>query len=318
MSIAANQDQSALTLKKLLPLFIVYLVWGSTYLAIRIAVRPGSGFPPFILAGTRYLTAGSLLWVWSAARKRRMKPTPQEWRTMVLSGVLMLGGGNGLVSWAEQRADSSLAALLVAAVPIWAILIEAIFNRRKPSGFLVLAILVGFGGIALLAVPGMISGEPADVFSILALLAAGFSWALGSVLQARRPVGLDSLVSSGYQMLSGGLGLVIISFLAGEPRPAPKPDAWLAWLFLVLAGSVIAHTSYIIALKTLPIAIATTYTYVNPVIAVILGWLILDERITIWTVGGMLLVLLGVAGVFRERNRGRKRQGRNQEGKHPV
>lgn len=306
MSVATDRESSALTLKKLLPLFIVYIVWGGTYLAIRIAVREGSGFPPFALAGSRYLTAGGILWLWTLLRKRRMKPNVQEWGILVLSGVLMLGGGNGLVSWAEQRADSGLAALLVAAVPIWAILIEAVLNRRKPSAFLVSAILVGFGGIALLAVPGMLSGEPADVLSILALLAAGFSWALGSVLQSRRPVGLDPLVSSAYQMLSGGLGLVIISQMVGEPKPSPKPDAWLAWLFLVLFGSVIAHTSYIISLKTLPISIATTYTYVNPVIAVVLGWLILSEPINGWTLGGMALVLLGVAGVFRERNRRRR------------
>ncbi|MEJ2757153.1 MAG: EamA family transporter [Anaerolineales bacterium] len=258
-----DSADSSLTLKKLSPLLIVYVVWGCTYLAIRIAVREGSGFPPFILAASRYLPAAIILLVASALRRQRMRPTRQEWVTLILSGVLMLGGGNGLVTWSEQHADSSLAALLVAAVPIWAMLIEATVTRRRPSAQLVSAILVGFGGIALLALPGMTSGVRADVLSILALLTAGFSWALGSFLQSRKPVGLDPIVSAGYQMLTGGLALLAISLVSGEPRPTPSTEAWLAWLFLMLFGSVITHTAYIISLKTLPIQIAVTYTYVN-------------------------------------------------------
>ncbi len=306
MTDQTESTDSTLTLKKLSPLLIVYVFWSFTYLAIRIAVREGSGFPPFILAAARYLPAAIILLAASALRRQRMKPTRQEWVTLILSGVLMLGGGNGLVTWSEQHADSGLAALLVAAVPIWAMLIEASADRRRPSARLVSALLVGFGGIALLAVPGMVSGVRADVLSILALLIAGFSWALGSFLQSRKPVGLDPVVSAGYQMLTGGLALLLISLVSGEPRPTPSTEAWLAWLFLVLMGSVITHTAYIISLKTLPIQIAVTYTYVNPVFAVLLGWLVLDEQITFWTLGGMVLVLLGVAGVFRERYAGKK------------
>lgn len=297
---AAQTNQSA-SIQKLIPLFIVYVVWGTTYLAIRIAVREGSGFPPFIMAACRYLPAALILLAASIFRHQRMKPTPQEWRTLIFSGILMLGGGNGLVTWSEQHADSGLAALLVAAVPIWAMLIEATADRRRPSLLLVASLLVGFGGIALLAVPGMISGGRADVLSILGLLIAGFSWALGSFLQSRKPVNLDPIVSSGYQMLAGGLALLLISTVSGEPLPTPTTEAWLALLFLMLMGSVVAHTAYIIALKTLPIQIAVTYTYVNPVIAVLLGWLVLHEEITLWTIGGMVLILLGVTGVFRER-----------------
>lgn len=301
MGSATMPKDSKLTVRKLSPLFIVYLVWGCTYLAIRVAVREGSGFPPFSLAAFRYLPAALILLAASALRHQRMKPTPQEWGTLILSGVLMLGGGNGLVTWSEQHADSGLAALLVAAVPIWAMLIEATVDRRRPSVLLIFALLVGFGGIALLAVPGMVSGGRADVLSVVGLLTAGFSWALGSFLQTRRPVHLDPIVSAGYQMLIGGLTLLLIAVVSGEPRPTPSTEAWLAWLFLMLFGSVITHTAYIISLKTLPIQIAVTYTYVNPVIAVLLGWLVLDETITWWTIGGMVLILLGVMGVFRER-----------------
>jgi drug/metabolite transporter (DMT)-like permease len=289
------------TLKGLLPVFIVYLAWGATYLAIRFGVREGSGFPPFSFASLRYLSAGGLLWLWGFLRKRRVRPTKEEWRTLALSGLLMLVGGNGMVTWAEQQADSSLAALLVAAVPIWAILIEAVLNRRLPSFRLLAAVLVGFGGISLLAVPGMLNGVKAEILSIGALLIAGFSWALGSVRQVRWPVSLDPAMNSGYQMLVGGLGLFVMSRLAREPVPTPTRESWLAMIFLVLFGSVLAFTAYVTALKNLPIQIVMTYTYVNPVIAVLLGWAILDEQITSWTLGGMVLVLLGVVGVFRER-----------------
>jgi len=288
-------------LSNLLPLFIVYLAWGATYLAIRFGVREGSGFPPFSFASLRYLSAGGLLWLWSFLRKKRIRPRRQDWTTLALSGLLMLVGGNGMVTWAEQHADSSLAALMVAAVPIWAILIEALLNKKPPTLRLLTAVLVGFCGIALLAVPGMLKGIRAEVLSIGALLVAGFSWALGSVRQVRWPVSLDPAISSGYQMLIGGLGLFFMSRLAGEPLPTPTRESWLALIFLALVGSVLAFTAYVTALKNLPIHVVMTYTYVNPVIAVLLGWLILDEQITGWTLGGMALVLLGVVGVFRER-----------------
>jgi len=290
-----------ISLQGLVPVFIVYLAWGATYLAIRFGVREGSGFPPFSFASVRYLSAGGLLWLWGILRKRRMRPTRQEWRTLILSGILMLVGGNGMVTWAEQQADSSLAALLVAAVPIWAILIEAVLNRKRPSLQLLAAVLTGFSGIALLAIPGMLKGVQAEVLSIGALLIAGFSWAMGSVRQVRWPVSLDPAMSSGYQMLIGGMGLFVLSRLSGEPVPSPTIESWIALVFLSIFGSVLAFTAYVTALKTLPIQVVMTYTYVNPVIAVLLGWAILDEQITAWTLGGMFLVLLGVVGVFRER-----------------
>jgi drug/metabolite transporter (DMT)-like permease len=296
-----ENSEQPLDFIRLLPVFIVYLAWGSTYLAIRFGVREGSGFPPFSFASLRYLSAGVLLWVWGLLRKRRIRPTREEWPTLILSGLLMMLGGNGMVTWAEQRADSSLAALLVAAVPIWVILIESVLNKKPPSFRLVAAVLIGFGGIALLAVPGMLKGVQAEILSIGALLVAGFSWALGSVRQVRKPVSLDPAMSSGYQMLAGGLGLFILSRMAGEPVPTPSRESWMALIFLSLVGSILAFTAYVTALKTLPIHVVMTYTYVNPVIAVLLGWLILDEQITGWTLGGMALVLLGVAGVFRER-----------------
>lgn len=301
--------EQPLSLVRLLPVFIVYIVWGSTYLAIRLVVREGSGFPPFAAAAYRFLTAGALIWLWGRLTGKQMRLQREEWLTLVMSGVLMLTAGNGLVSWAEQQADSSLAALLIGATPIWAILIESVLDRRMPSLLLVGAILVGFGGIALLVLPGMSTGGEAHLWSIIALLTAGFTWALGSFRQARKPVGLDPIISSGYQMLFGGAGLLLTSLTLNEPRPAPTTEAWLAWGFLLVFGSLLAYTAYITALKTLPIQIVMTYSYVNPVIAVFLGWLVLSEPITVWTIAGTALVLLGVAGVFRERRLRRRANG---------
>jgi drug/metabolite transporter (DMT)-like permease len=282
-------------------LFVVYLVWSSTYLAIRLAVREGAGFPPFTLGFMRAAVAGVILLAWNRLRGENLKLTRQELFTLAASGVLLWLGGNGLVTFAEQRADSGLAALMVSASPIWAALIEAVIDRRLPSLQLTLALLVGFGGIALLTTPALMSGVRADTIAILALIGAPVTWAAGSVLQARRPVKHAPRTSSAYQMLFGAVGFALVIFLVKEPLPTPTQEAWLAWLYLLVFGSLFAFTSYVIALRLLPTRIVMTYAYVNPVLAVVLGWIVLGEQITWWTVAGTALVLLGVAGVFRER-----------------
>ncbi|HEY45545.1 MAG TPA: EamA family transporter [Anaerolineae bacterium] len=286
----------------ILHLSIVYVIWGSTYLAIRIAVREGSGFPPFTMSMTRVLLAGTLLLMLGALRRKRIRPSREELLVLLGSGLLLWTGGNGLVTWAEQQADSGLAAMIVATIPIWVALIEALVDRRLPTIRLVLALLVGFVGISLLSIPSLRTGMRADVMAVLALLGATISWSVGSVLQNRRAVSLAPQVSAGYQSLAGGLGFLILVLVFGEPKPVPTDQAWLAWGYLVLFGSVIAFTSYVQVLRLLPMSIAMTYAYVNPVIAVLLGALILGEPITLWTISGAVLVILGVAGVFRDRS----------------
>lgn len=149
--------------------------------------------------------------------------------------------------------------------------------------------------------PVLREGVQADVPAIIGLLLAGFSWGLGTIIQSRRPVDVDPTVSSGYQQIFGGIGFVIIALLSKEPLPTPIPQAWLAWAYLVIFGSLFAFTSYVRAVQMLPTSIVMTYPYVNPVIAVFLGWLILTEPITLWTIAGAALALLGVAGVFDDR-----------------
>lgn len=294
--------EKKLTPASLLNLAIIYLVWGSTYLAIRVAVRDEGGFPPFSMAMMRVFTAGCLLLLWAWLSKRRIKPTKVEWITILASGVLLWNGGNGLVVWAEQHADSGLTALIVAASPIWTAILAALLDRKAPSRLLVGSLLVGFTGIGLLAAPSFRSGVRSDLLSTLALIGASLSWSLGSVLQARRPVAISPRASSAYQMLVAGVGFFILARLTGEAEPAPTAAAWLAWGYLVIFGSVLAFTAYVTALRQLPTNVVMTHAYVNPVIAVILGWLILNEEITVWTVAGSALVLLGVYGVFRQRS----------------
>jgi drug/metabolite transporter (DMT)-like permease len=294
-------DEKQINSTGLLNLLVVYLVWGSTYLAIRVAVKDQGGFTPFILGFTRVVAGGSLLIIWGALRGERLKPTKQEILTLVVSGLMLWVGGNGLVNWAEQRTDSGLAALIIAATPIWVAIVEAAIDRKLPSWRMVAALLTGFGGIALLTVPTLRNGVSADIISIIALLLAGLSWGSGSVFQSRRPVELSSVVNAGYQHLVGAIGFGVLVLVLGETWNTPSADAWLAWAYLVIFGSLFAFTSFLRALKLLPTKIVMTYAYVNPVIAVFLGWFILQEKVTAWTLGGALLVLLGVAGVFRER-----------------
>ncbi|MBL7162951.1 MAG: EamA family transporter [Anaerolineales bacterium] len=285
----------------LLNLFVVYFVWGSTYLAIRVAVREGSGFPPFALGAMRVLPAAAILIALGALARKRVRLTRRELVTLIFSGLLLWLGGNGMVNWSEQRADSSIAALMIAATPIWVAITEAILDRRLPSLRFAGALMIGFSGIAVLSWPVLRSGVRADILAIIGLLIAGFSWGLGTILQSRRPVGVQSVVSAGYQQLFGGIGFVLIFLLSSEPVPNPIPEAWWAWGYLVVFGSLFSFTAYVRAVELLPTSIVMTYPYVNPVIAVFLGWIILNEPITMWTIAGAVLVLLGVAGIFQER-----------------
>ena len=292
----------------LINLFSVYLIWGSTYLAIRVGIREGSGFQPFWFGALRVLVAGTLLVLWGVLRKKQVIPSRSDLLILAASGLLLWIGGNGLVILAERRLDSGLAALIVASTPIWVALFESILDQKLPSPILVISLVTGFGGIVILSYPLLSSGVQADILSILALLAASFSWSSGLVLQSRKPVSVSRSVSSGYQQLFGGVFFTLIALAVREPLPTPTGEAWLAWGYLVVFGSLIAFTSFVSALQLLPASLVTTYAYVNPVIAVLLGWLILREPITSWTVTGGLFVLAGVTGIYWVNNRPEKSQ----------
>lgn len=278
---------------------VVYVVWSSTYLAIRVAVHPGAGFPPFAMAALRSLLAFPLLLLLARLRGLRIWPSRRELTSLATSGVLLWTFGNALVVVAEQRVSSGLAAILVATTPLCVTLLEALVDRRWPSKIALLALLIGFLGTALVGYPTLSGGVRADVIAILLLIVASLCWGGGSLLQRRRPIALDATVCAAYQMLFGGLGVLAFSLLFREPLPTPTTTAWLAFAFLLVFGSLISFTSFLTALHLLPTRVVFTYGYVNPVLAAFLGWLILDETLPGTTFLGAALVLLGVAGAFR-------------------
>jgi drug/metabolite transporter (DMT)-like permease len=284
-------------------LLIVYLVWGSTYLAIRVAVRPGAGFTPFILGAMRVLVAGSILLILGALSHKRLRLTYKEFLTLSGSGTLLWLGCNGLVMLGEQHADSGVTALIIASTPMWTAVIDAAWSRKMPSLLLIASLLIGASGIVILSMPLILSGLKADFLSVVVLVSGSLCWACGTVIQTKNPTELAPGVSSGYQQIFGGIGFITVAFLLREPLPHPIPEAWAALLYLMVFGSLIAFTSYVQVLTQLPMNIVMTYGYVNPIIAVILGWLILGENFSPWTVAGAALILLGVSGVFRANTR---------------
>ena len=301
-------DKKKVTPAGLVHLFIVYFVWGSTYLAIRIGIRDGAGFEPFWFGGLRVLTAGILLILWGLLRGKNIRPSRKDLVILASTGLLLWIGGNGLVVIAERQIDSGIAALIVAGTPIWVALFDSLIDSQIPSRQVIISLLVGFLGIVTLSYPVFTSGVRADLLSILAVVLASISWSAGLVLQTRRPVSLDRGVSSGYQQLFGGIFFALIALSVGESLPNPTTEAWLAWGYLVIFGSIIAFTSFVTALQMLPTRLVTTYAYVNPVIAVLLGWLIIGEPITAWTIAGGVLVLIGITSIYRTSDSSLKEQ----------
>ncbi len=289
-------------------LLIVYVVWGSTYLAIRIAVREGSGFPPFYMAGTRILIASAILFLMCMLRGKSLKPTPRDWKVFAASGVLLWFGGNGLVSWSEMRAASGYAAILVGSQPLWTMFLESVVDRRRPTWRMIAALIVGLAGIVVLNYHVLRNPTRDQVAPAIALCCAVMLWGTGMVLQKRKPVSLSGEANSAFQLLFGGCALLLAAVITREPRPAPTTEALLAWGYLIVFGSVIAFTSFVKVLQMLPISIVTTYAYVNPIIAVLLGAIFISEPITRYTVAGSALTLLGVAGVFHEQQQRKQQQ----------
>lgn len=288
-----------LSRKGIFYLCLVYVLWSTTYLAMRLGVRSGSGFPPFFFGTLRMPAAALILLVTARLQGARMRPTRSEWRSLAASGTLMWLGGHGLILWAEQYAASGLACLMASSAPIWATLIELVLYRKRPSPPLIVALLTGFVGVAMLSASSLNGASPVGSLVVLALIAGPFCWALGSVFQARRPVDLSPVVISGYQHVVAFFGFFAVALALREPMPHPVLQAWAAWGYLVIFGSVIAFTSFVVTLHLLPISIAMTYAYVNPVLALFLGRLLLAEPVTARTLLGAGLVIVGVFAIFR-------------------
>ena len=293
-----------MSLRGLFHLGVIYIAWGSTYLAIRIAVREGTGFPPLTMSATRVFVASLILFALAALfQKTRIIPKRKELAVVVASGLFLWLGGHGFVAIAETKVHSAYTAVIIGATPLLVAIMESLIDRRKPSITLLGFLFIGIGGVAVLNGPALTSGNLGDLWVAGILIIACVSWGLGSIIQSRNKTGMAPEVSSAWQQLSGAFGLTLFAVLSHEPLPSPTNEAWIAWGYLVIFGSVIAFTSYVKALRMLPTRIVMTYAYVNPVIAIALGWIILDEPITGYTISGTLLVLLGVMGIFREKKR---------------
>jgi drug/metabolite transporter (DMT)-like permease len=285
---------------------IVYVVWGSTYLAILIAVET---MPPFLMAASRFLAAGAVLYAWRRMRGER-RPPRSAWQLAAVTGALLLLGGNGLVSWAEQRIDSGIAALLVATTPMFVALLDWARPggvRTSPRG--AAGLVLGFAGAAVLVGWDSVRGHgPIDPLGALAVTGATLSWAAGSLYIARRKMGVSPALGSGMQMLCGGALLLLVGLAAGEPArlrfDAISAGSLLALGYLTVFGSLVAFSAYGWLLKHEPPARVATYAYVNPVVAVLLGWAFRSEPITIRTLVASLMIVTAVVLITTSRARG--------------
>jgi drug/metabolite transporter (DMT)-like permease len=284
-----------------LALWVVYLVWGSTYLAIRVGVHPevGVGFPPLLLAGFRFMLAGALLLAFTARRPAADGlPDPmgrRQWLSAAIIGLALVLGGNGLVTIAEQRVDSGIAALVIATVPIWAALLGALTGQERVGVRQSAGLVLGFVGVAALVVG---DGDHADTVGILLLVGAALSWSAGSAWSQFATLVRRPLVSTGMQMLCGGLACTLIGLARGEAADldlgAVPARSWFAFVYLLVAGAMLAYSAYIWLLQNAPLSLVTTYAYVNPLVAVVLGALLLDEPITARVVVAAVAIVAGV------------------------
>jgi drug/metabolite transporter (DMT)-like permease len=276
----------------------VYLAWGSTYLAIRVAV---ASFPPPVLAGVRFTIAGAGLLVVLRLGGWAVVPGARDLAALAVVGTLLLVCGNGLVVWAEQSVPSGLAALIVATVPLWMAGLAALppARERLPARAVV-GLALGFAGVAVLVAPGRATAGP--VRGEVALLVAALSWSCGSLYARRATAAIDPLVATGWEMLiGGGLFLVIAAGLGSAAAMRPTAIGTAALLYLVVFGSWIGFTAYVWLLAHVPAAKVATYAYVNPVIALALGWWILDERMSLAVALGSAIIVVAVVLVTTAR-----------------
>ena len=278
-----------------LALLALYVIWGSTYLGIRYALE---SYPPFLLAGVRFLGAGIALFAFLRWRGTAL-PTPRQWRNAAVTGVLLLGFGNGLVCFAEETVSSGIAAVAVASMPLFAAVFSGMYgawpSRRETVG-----LLVGFAGVIVL---NLGSGLAGSRLGALALIVAAMSWAFGSAWSKRQDMPAGPM-NTAAQMLCASVALLLVGFGSGEQLPAhPTLRATAAVVYLALFGSIIAFSAYLYVLKHARPALATSYAYVNPPVAVLFGVLLAGEHVGPFDLAGMAIILAGVAVITLARTR---------------
>jgi drug/metabolite transporter (DMT)-like permease len=297
----ANEHRPAW--KILLAFAIIYFVWGTTYLAIRVGVHE---VPPFLLAAIRFLIAGGVLYGWMIAQGEH-SPSARQWMSVSAIAFLIFVLDYGLLFWAEEKVPSGIAAVMMATIPVFMALSEIIFLRtQKPTVRLTLALLIGVGGVAVLMSRSLnLGGAPIDKTGALALIVASISWSLASVLTRKLTLPPSKVMSSGAQMLAGGVFLALTAAALGEFRSfhpsTVSRGAWFALLYLIVAGSIIGYTAYVWLLHYESPTKVGTYAYVNPVVAVLVGYFLGGETLGLRTILGTLFVLTSVVVITSTR-----------------
>ncbi len=309
MNSAAPVSRSAL----LLAFATIYLVWGSTYLAIRVAVGT---IPPFLMAGLRFVVAGTLLygWLWFT---RKIRPTLRQWRDNAIIGGLLLLGGNGLVAWAEQKIPSGIATLIISIGPLfivaadWLVLVVGRDATRgaRPTSATLIGIVLGVIGLGWLVGPDLLASAATalDPWSVAGLLVACVAWSAGSIYTRYARTPAEPLTGAAIQMLTGGGWLLLTSVLCNEPAGFDPAAVSLqsagAWLYLVFVGSLIGFTTFVWLMKHSTPALVSTYAYINPIVAVFLGWLLLHEAISPRLLLSSAIIIAGVAIITAQKNK---------------
>jgi drug/metabolite transporter (DMT)-like permease len=289
-----------------LALGAVYVIWGSTYLAMRFAIET---IPPFLMAGARYLTAGAILYLWARAQGAP-RPSWLHWRSAAAIGMFLLLFGNGGVVWAEQKIDSGLTALLISTEPLWIVLMVWLqTGRKRPNPRVIAGLALGLLGLVLLVRPS--GSAKIDLLAAAVVVLASVSWAWGSLYGQRAPLPSSPLATTGMQMLAGGALLLTASMATGEPARFVLSEvslrSWLSLGYLIVFGAIVAFTAYVWLMRVAPPVLVSTYAYVNPVVAVFLGWALAGEPLTAGTLGAAAVILTGVALITSSQGKGEEK-----------
>lgn len=279
-------------------LAIVYVIWGSTFVAMRAAVADHSGFQPFAVGASRLAVASAILFLIAWLKKIPLKLTRQDFWVSMATGLLIWVCGNGFVMWCEQFVDAGYATLIFSTLPIWTLLMGSFLDRRRPSGILIAASIAAFIGMAILAGRSLLQADTHVLIPTLIILLSTFLWSISTHLQKRKPLTCSLFVASAYQQMFGAAGMAFMMLITQESWPHPTHRAWLAWGYLVIFGSIIAYSSYINVVKNFSPAASMTFAYVCPVLTMIFAYFILDEPITANKVAGMIFILGAVYVIF--------------------
>lgn len=287
-------------------LLVLYVVWGSTYLGMKVAI---DSMPPFVMGAFRFIPAGVILTLLVVARQRRAvrRPSPRQVVDAAIVGFLLLVGGTGLVAWAEQTIPTGIAAVIIALVPMWLAVLGLVLFREPVRPLLAIGIVVGIAGVAILAWPVGGAGD-LDPMGLAAILVAPLSWALGTLYAAKRAVlPGPALLASGIEMIAAGIAFIGVAALTGEwarfDVASVSGTSWAGIVYLVVIGSLVGYTTFAWLITVAPLSRVSTYAYVNPVVAVILGFLVLGEPLSVRTVVASAVIVAAVALIVTARTR---------------